>query len=584
VRNLLKNIQNIWGHWVARVDGMIHPDAASDPFLAPLHRSFLFSCFASGAAALVVLPLHLALAGAPQAATLLALAWMLSQWPLALYLSQSGALSRAAGFSASLFALFVAGVCTVTGGAQSFALAWLLVPPVEAALAASRRTALAVTGLCGVLVLGLTFLPVPVSAASGLPGLATPLAVLAAVLYVGMLSLRIALDRSLAQKVVRATEEKRLQISQSVSDIYCELGPNGALKVIGGPLKEVLGHLPAESDEDWLFPRLHVADRPLYLTCLSEARLNSVARTFEARVRIGASRPGEAGQADYRRMEVHLRPGRHSGAKPANAEDLLLTLRPVEIIEPLAAAGGELSAQGSARADRISRDMLETAGVEASQALADILAHSERLDRLGRETADPVLKKAVEALRQSGERGLASLTTALDLVPAENSANQPDIAGVDVETCLNQCMDMVATAALRRGVSVQMASDVACPPVAADRKLLRQALCFLLADMVETSEAGAVLSVAVQLDAGSADYVFSVKNRQSSLCWSTEASTTVLGLSRALLERMNGSLTVQTVLGQGESVIVTLPLKMQAQQDVAQSTKGTGAERMARSA
>ncbi|MGX1496408.1 cell cycle sensor histidine kinase DivJ [Labrenzia sp. MBR-25] len=566
------------------MDGMIHPDAASDPFLAPLHRSFLFSCFASGAAALVVLPLHLALAGAPQVATLLALAWMLSQWPLALYLSQSGALSRAAGLSASLFAMFVAGVCAVTGGAQSFALAWLLVPPVEAALAASRRTALAVTGLCCALVLGLTFVPLPLSPASGLPGLATPLAALAAVLYVGLLSLRIAFDRALAQKVVRATEEKRLQISQSVADIYCELAPSGTLKVIGGPVKEVLGHLPAESDEDWLFPRLHVADRPLYLTCLSEARLNGVARTFEARLRVGANRPGEAGQADYRRMEVHLRPGRQSGSVSAQVADLLLTLRPVETIEPLAAAGAGMSALGSARADRISRDMLETAGVEASRALADILAHSERLDRLGRENSDPALRQAVEALRQSGERGLASLTAALDLVPAESTAGQPDIAGVDVETCLHQCMDMVATAALRRGVSVQMASGQECPPVAADRKLLRQALCFLLADMVETSEAGAVLSVDVQSGAGSADFVFSTKNRQSSLCWSTEASATVLGLSRALLERMGGSLTVHTVLGQGESVIVTMPLKTQAQQDTGQSVKETTAERLARSA
>ncbi|MEE4011493.1 hypothetical protein V1T76_05520 [Roseibium sp. FZY0029] len=566
------------------MDGMIHPDAASDPFLAPLHRSFLFSCFASGAAALVVLPLHLALAGAPQAATLLVLAWMLSQWPLALYLSQSGALSRAAGLSASLFAMFVAGVCAVTGGAQSFALAWLLVPPVEAALAASRRTAVTVTGLCGALVLGLTFLPALAPAASGLPGLATPLAALAAVLYVGLLSLRIAFDRALAQKVVRATEEKRLQISQSVSDIYCELAPSGTLKVIGGPVKEVLGHLPAESDEDWLFPRLHVADRPLYLTCLSEARLSGIARTFEARLRIGANRPGEAGQADYRRMEVHLRPGRQTGAVSAQAADLLLTLRPLEIIEPQAKVGAGTTAQGSARADRISRDMLETAGVEASQALADILALSERLERLGRESSDPTLRQAVEGLRQSGERGLASLTAALDLVPAEKSTNQPDIAGVDVESCLNQCMDMVAATALRRGVSVQMASAQECPPVAADRKLLLQALCFLLADMVETSEAGAVLSVDVQFEAGSADFVFSARNRQSSLCWSTEASATVLGLSRVLLERMNGSLAVQTVLGQGESVIVTLPVKMQAQQGTGQSIKGTVAERLARSA
>lgn len=569
---------------MARVDGMIHPEAAADPFLAPLHRSFLLSCFASGAAALVVLPLHLALAGPPQAPTLLALAWMLSQWPLALYLSQSGALSKAAGLSASMFALFVAGVCAVTGGAQSFALVWLLVPPMEAALATSRRTALAVTGLCGASVLGLTFLPLPVLSAAWFPGLAAPIATLAALLYVGLLSLRIALDRALAQKLVRATEEKRLQISQSVSDIYCELDPSGALKVIGGPVKDVLGHLPVESDEDWLFPRLHVADRPLYLTCLSEARLNGAVQTFEARLRIGANRPGEAGQADYRRLEVQLRPGRQSGAVAANTAALLLTLRPLEAIEPLARPDAGTSIECSNRADRISRDMLETAGAEASQAFSDILAQSERLDRLGFETSDPALKQAVQALRQSGERGLASLTAALDLVPVEKSKSEPDITGVDVETCLNQCVDMVATIAMRRGVALEVETGQEPLLVAADRKLLRQAMCFLLADMVETSETGAVLNVGVQLHSSSADYMFSVKNRQSSLCWSAEASATVLGLSRTLLERMGGSLSVQTVLGQGESVTVTLPLRGQAQLGTDQPGKMLRVGQLARSA
>lgn len=569
---------------MARVDGMIHPEAASDPFLAPLHRSFLLSCFISGAAALVVLPLHLALAGPPQAATLLALAWMLSQWPLALYLSQSGALSKAAGLSASLFAVFVAGVCAVTGGALSFALAWLLVPPMEAALAASRRTALAVTGLCGALVLALMFVPLPVLPASGFPGLATPFATLAALLYVGLLSLRIALDRSLAQKVVRATEERRLQISQSVSDIYCELGPDGGLKVIGGPVKDVLGHLPVESGEDWLFPRLHVADRPLYLTCLSEARLSGATRTFEARLRVGANRPGEAGQADYRRLEVQLRASRQNSPSSANGAALLLTLRPLEPIEPSAGKTAGSSTDGSARADRISRDMLETAGVEASQALSDILAQSERLERLGRDTSDPVLKLAVQSLRQTGERGLASLTAALDLVPADRSPGEPEITGVDVEACLVQCMDMVARVAVRRGVALEMEPGQDSPLVAADRKLLRQALCFLLVDMVETSEAGAVVSVGVDLGTGYTDYVFSVKNRQSSLCWSAEAAATVLGVSRALLERMGGSLTVQTILGQGESVTVTLPLRTQAQQSAGRTGEVLRVEQLARSA
>jgi cell cycle sensor histidine kinase DivJ len=195
-----------------------------------------------------------------------------------------------------------------------------------------------------------------------------------------------------------------------------------------------------------------------------------------------------------------------------------------------------------------------------------------------------VLKLAVQSLRQTGERGLASLTAALDLVPEDRSPGEPEITGVDVEACLVQCMDMVARVAVRRGVSLEMEPGQDSPLVAADRKLLRQALCFLLVDMVETSEAGAVVSVGVDLGTGYTDYVFSVKNRQSSLCWSAEAAATVLGVSRALLERMGGSLTVQTILGQGESVTVTLPLRTQAQQSAGRTGEVLRVEQLARSA
>ena len=110
---------------------MIHPAAAADSFLAPIHRSLLMSCLLSGTVALFILPLHLALAGPPHVATLLVLAWMLCQWPIAHYLSRTGAMNTTIALSSGLFASFVAAVCLMTGGESSFALLWLLIPPVD---------------------------------------------------------------------------------------------------------------------------------------------------------------------------------------------------------------------------------------------------------------------------------------------------------------------------------------------------------------------------------------------------------------------------------------------------------------------
>ncbi|MHA7772155.1 ATP-binding protein [Roseibium sp. M-1] len=533
---------------------MIHPEACCDPFLAPLHRTFLIGCFVVGAAALVVLPLHLALAGAPQVATLLALAWMLCQWPLALYVSQSGALNRAIGFSAGLFALFIAAICMVTGGTNSFALLWLLVPPMEAAFSTSRRIVVFVTAFCAGLLAAVTFLPVP-AGVEPVPA-AGFVATLAAITYVGMLAMRISLDRRRAQAIVLATETRRQLMSQSIADAYFELGSNGALRLMGGPLKQLLGHVPTESG-DWLFARLHVADRPIYLTHLAEIRSNGLAQSFEVRLRVGASQPGEAGQAEYRHFTVILRSFADEAGAPDD-EKVLLTLRATEPAALSAAADAEKT---GGRVDRLARSLLEEAGSGAREALSEILQQTGKLRDESRPDAGRGESNAANAIAQSGARGLAVLETALDLVPGRQLERMPEIVTFDLADCLEDCAGLVAPAAARRRVAVEVVAGVGLPATAADRRLLRQAICFVLADMIETSDAGALLTVSTKPAGSRLGCVLSVKNRQSGLSWSSEASGSVLGLAQALLERTGGGLSVETVLGQGECVHIHLPLQ-----------------------
>ena len=540
-----------------RVDGMIHPQVADDPFLAPLHRTFLTGCFAAGAGALVVLPLHLALAGPPHAATLLALAWMICQWPLALYASQSGKLDRAIAFSACLFALFVAAICLVTGGANSFALLWLLVPPMEAALSTSRRTVTAITALCGALFVALTLLPLPAGLELAPVSGAGFVATLAAISYVGMLSLRISLDRKRAQTEVALSERRRQLISQSVADACFELEADGSLRLMCGPVKQLLGHVPAESG-DWLFARLHVADRPLYLTHLSDIRAGGRTRDFDVRLRVGASRPGEAGRAEYRRFSVQLR-RLHEDATDCGEDRLLLTLRNVESSTLKEAEAREYAA---GRVDRLARSLLEEAGSEAREALLEILLQAGRLKPSGGSISSKDDVETAASITQSGERGFAVLEAALDLLPGQPVTRTPEIAAVDLAVCLEECVAMVAPAAARRQIFVDIATGADLPSAAADKRMLRQAICFLLADMIETSDAGAVLTITGKSAASGLDCILSVKNRQSSLSWSSQASRSVLDLAEGLLERTGCAMSVDTVLGQGECVRLYLPRRV----------------------
>jgi cell cycle sensor histidine kinase DivJ len=337
VSNHLKYLQNVWTTWASRIDGMIHPDAVSDPLTGPLHRSFLVGCFFSGAVALFVLPLHLALAGAPHSAAVLMLAWMLGQWPLALYLSRSGNLERAITISSVLFAVFTGVICALTGGAQSFAVIWLLIPCLEAAFAGQRRTAVITTGFCAAVYVGLFFLPAGGPIAFGLPAALDPVATLAAVLYAGLLACRLISDRSRTKTLIKNATEDFQTMGQAVSGVVCEVQSNGDMRLLGGPARRLFGPAFASNGPDWIFTRLHVTDRPAYLTRLSEARHDGLASELVLRVRRFHEHMEENGAPNFTAMTVRLIPAQ---AFRAGARDQCETQPVLVAIDPVTSETG----------------------------------------------------------------------------------------------------------------------------------------------------------------------------------------------------------------------------------------------------
>lgn len=530
--------------------------------MAPLHRSFLAGSFLCGALALLVLPLHLALAGPPHAATILVLSWMLSQWPLALYLSRSGSLNRAVGLSSGLFAVIVATVCFLTGGIASFALVWLIVPPVEASLATSRKMLGGIAALCSLLLAALAALPVSLPHFEPLPGPVRIVSTLLALVYVGVLANRILLDRKQAREAVNRSSQERQLVSESVSEVLCELDVDGAVRVIGGPVRQLLGVAPlpagAFSGGDWLFARLHVADRPLYLTKVSDVRLKGGSACFEARVRIGASNPGDAGLADYRRLEFDLRtveadvPSSVSGGKRT-----LLSIRDLEGAHSVAPhQSAEAPEPG---AEKFSRVLLDHAAGEARAAFAEIVALSARIGDSEWEPSQQGLGDAVVNIRKAGESGLAALNAASEIEAGRAPGEELDCGTVDLNSSLHRCASLLKPIAERFGVEIEVEPFPNAPGIHADGKLLRQSLCLVLSDMIETSGRGASVNVAGVTVPSGLQILLSVRNRNSCLSWSADNSKPVLRFANGLFERIGGSLSLQTMLGHGVSVVLRLP-------------------------
>ena len=501
MRNFLIQLADVLKDLYGQLDGFLHPSVSDDPWQGPRHKAFLASCFLSGTAALVVLPLHLALAGPTSLGLTFLLAFMLGQWPLALYLIQSGNLERAYGLSSALFAAFLTGLCAITGGLSSFALVWFAVVPMEAALSGTRRIILAVCAACAGFLTLLAFLP-EIPAFSGVfdPG-AMLLSALAACIYMTVLALRLAFEQRRARAMIAAGEGRWRQLNDSTQEIACLCLSDGTVKVLGGPLEDLLGMTQRQISGDWLFQRLLVSDRPQYLTALAEARAGTAPVHLDVRLRKGSNRPGEDGLAEYVRMDLQIR-------KPASAtandiatqpetENLVLTLK-----EWRPAQGGKATEADSEVDGGTGGRWAGNIG-DLEGPLADIVNYADLLRKSaqgrndwaqGCEYADLIHRSGVEMLqtvqKRDGAVRLAAGVGALSIEP------------VELEGILESCRAMLTPVADGRNVLLDMCGDFELPPVPADRKTLRQIALDLMTFAIQSAVPDGTVLITGQREPG----------------------------------------------------------------------------------
>ncbi len=535
---------------------MIHPAAAADNFLAPVHRSLLTSCLLSGTVALFILPLHLALAGPPHVATILVLAWMLSQWPIAHFLSRTGAMNVTIALSSGLFASLVAAVCLMTGGDSSFALLWLLIPPVEAAFATNRKVTIGVSLYCCALFAAVTLLSAGIPQSMTLPPEAGLFASIAAFLYTGMLASRISLDRHRASAEVLKSGTKLDRVSNTVCEVLLELDTDGRLSVLGGPVRRIFGLEPSISDEDWVFQRLNVADRPTYLSSLADVRESREDVLLDVRLRLGSNKPGETGQAEYSRFQLRLRAAQ---ARPDDARrgSVIMALRESEE----QAAENTPKQQAHPAASSAHWSLIEEAGARAREQVSAIVDLAALVEHEGKSLSEGSLHQTAQRIRSAGDRSARSLNALLELVPAADGHAQSEFCKVDVADCLAHSSNLIGPLADRLKVSLDMAAAADLPAVLVERKKFRQSLHLILSECVETAGAGAVIRAETVSGASCIELVMTVCNRQSSLNWTAGKSKPVFENAARLLNEAGADLSIRSSLGSGERVVIVIPVR-----------------------
>ena len=298
------------------LDQLLHPSVRGDAMTSARHRAFIAPRLLGSLVALAALPVYLAVRGAPKEIEVLFFAWLITPILTSYYLSRTGRLEVAHVLSALALAALVLAVCFNTGGISSVAMIWLIVVPLEAALSASRR----VVGFAVALALGCALTLVAVDMAGALPASKIPadlklsfgaLGIAAATLYASALAFGAESLAGMSKKLLVVEEERYRLLARSISDVISRHSRNGAIQFISPAAESLIGVPAALLLEHGLFDRVHVADRPAYLTALSEAARSREERSVEFRLRRDAARGTHherAPAADFIWIEMRCRP------------------------------------------------------------------------------------------------------------------------------------------------------------------------------------------------------------------------------------------------------------------------------------
>src|SRR5260370_1599871 len=200
-------------------------------------------------------------------------------------------------------------VAMTTGGISSFAAIWLVVVPLEAALSASRR----VVAFASVLALACPALLtafghfglLPVPDANPLSrGVFMAFGVVSATLYAAGLAFGAESLARTSVSLLNVEEDRYRLLARNMSDVISRHRRNGAVQFISPAAEILLGTQVSRLLGHGLFDRVHVADRPAYLTALSDAARGGEAGSVEFRLR----RDNPRGGMDFIWVEMRCRP------------------------------------------------------------------------------------------------------------------------------------------------------------------------------------------------------------------------------------------------------------------------------------
>jgi two-component system, cell cycle sensor histidine kinase DivJ len=567
------------------LDALLHPSARYDALTRARHRAFIAPRLLGSLVAFAAFPVYLALRGAPTALEVAAFTWLIAPILLSWFLSRTGRYEGAHVLSSLAMAGMVMTLAMKTGGIESFAAIWLVVVPLEAALSASRRVVVFASVLalaCAALLIVFGhFDMLPASDSSAvLRGALTAFGVASATVYAAALAFGAESLARVSVSLLNVEEDRYHLLARNMSDVILRHRRNGAVQFISPAAEMMLGTPATRLLGHGLFDRVHVADRPAYLTALSDAARDGEARSVEFRLKRDAARGGERGQnntGDFIWVEMRCRPLEPASQSAAPEFEVVAVMREVTG-RKIQEQALDLARTAAEQADAAKTRFLATMSHELRTPLNAIIGFSEMIVQEDALMLDAARRKEyAQLINDSGQHLLSVVNGILDMSKMETGNFEISPEPFAPRAALLNCCNLLALKARESGIDLVTRAPEDLPFMNGDPRAFKQIVLNLVSNAIKFTERGGMVTVSAGVDGSrlvlgvtdtgvgiAADDLKRIGDPffQAGKTYQRRHEGTGLGLSivKSLVGLHAGEITVQSKINEGTTVTVALPL------------------------
>jgi cell cycle sensor histidine kinase DivJ len=403
-------------------------------------------------------------------------------------------------------------------------------------------------------------------------GMLAAMAVIAAALYGAGVALG---AQSLVRKgmwLLQGEEDRYRLLARNMTDVISRHGKNGAVLFVSPAAEALFGVAPETLNGHGLFDRVHVTDRPAYLSALADAARGET-RSVEFRIRGDQA----AGAGQFLWVEMRCRPLEQTNADASGQErEVVAVIREVSE-RKFHERALEIARSESERAAAVKSRFISTMSHELRTPLNAIIGFSQMLtdDTLALDE-----KRRVEYARlinESGRHLLSVVNGILDMSKMESGTFELTPEPFAPAQAIAGCCDLLTLKAQEAGVTLKVRVAEQLPEIVADRRALSQILLNLVHNAIKFTGRGGTVTIGAEQDG--LQLVLFVEDTgvgisdddqkrlgepffQVRTSYDRRHDGTGLGLSIVKgLVRLHGGVTeIRSRLGEGTRVTVRLPL------------------------